>query len=208
MRFSNQLALSPNSPPLPLLFVGTVITSSATDYDACSGRLLALSLDFTLQQQPQRLTTAWALNCDSVIMAMDVMVRESERFLVMAKSARLGIMTSGAQISMVNTAQRQELVHQYGTRGYVTSLTVANDFVIVGDLYNGLSFLQWTVGVCEWCEGQRDGFRLFREDRDPSHVLHTGFVIAERQIALVKTDEAGNLAVFTVASHRGRGRES
>ena len=116
MRFSNQLALSPNSPPLPLLFVGTVITSSATDYDACSGRLLALSLDFTLQQQPQRLTTAWALNCDSVIMAMDVMVRESERFLVLAKSARLGIMTSGAQISMVNTAQRQELVHQYGPR--------------------------------------------------------------------------------------------
>lgn len=84
-------------------------------------------------------------------MAMDSMVRESERFLVMAKSARLGVMTSGSQISMVDVANRQELSHQYPTRGYVTSLKVAKEFIIVGDLYNGLSFLRWVVrvwGVC------------------------------------------------------------
>ena len=134
MHFSNQFSLQPNAPPMPLLFVGTVITSTALDYDACSGRLLVLSLNFVVRDTPQPLD-----------LAMDSMVRESERFLVMAKSARLGVMTSGSQISMVDVANRQELSHQYPTRSYVTSLKVAKEFIIVGDLYNGLSFLRWVV---------------------------------------------------------------
>ena len=205
MHFSNQFSLQPNAPPMPLLFVGTVITSTALDYDACSGRLLVLSLNFVVRDTPQPLDLAWTLSCDSVVMAMDSMVRESERFLVMAKSARLGVMTSGSQISMVDVANRQELSHQYPTRGYVTSLKVAKEFIIVGDLYNGLSFLRWVVRVRGVCESQGNDFRLFREDKEPSHVLHTGFMIAERQIALAKADEAGNFAVFLVGNHRADG---
>lgn len=155
MHFSNQFSLQPNAPPMPLLFVGTVITSTALDYDACSGRLLVLSLNFVVRDTPQPLDLAWTLSCDSVVMAMDSMVRESERFLVMAKSARLGVMTSGSQISMVDVANRQELSHQYPTRSYVTSLKVAKEFIIVGDLYNGLSFLRWVVCVRWACVSRR-----------------------------------------------------
>ena len=36
-------------------------------------------------------------------------------------------------------------------------------------------------------------------------MLHTGFMIAERQIALAKVDEAGNFAVFLVGNHRADG---
>ena len=52
MHFSNQFSLQPNAPPMPLLFVGTVITSTALDYDACSGRLLVLSLNFVVRDTP------------------------------------------------------------------------------------------------------------------------------------------------------------
>ena len=145
MHFSNQFSLQLDTPPTPLLFVGTAITSTALDYDACSGRLLVLSLNFAVRDTPQPLDVPWVLNCNSVVMAMDSMIRESERFLVMAKSARLEVLTSGSQISMVDVANHRELSHQYPTRSYVTSLRVAKEFIIVGDLYNGLSFLRWMV---------------------------------------------------------------
>ena len=56
---------------------------------------------------------------------------------------------------MVDVANRQELSHQYPTRGYVTSLKVAKEFIIVGDLYNGLSFLRWVVRVRWACVSRR-----------------------------------------------------
>lgn len=131
-----------------LLFVGLCTLSGYTDYDFCTGSILVFDLGSlpSSPASPQRLEVYKEIETKPTIMQMDVMhiVRKDydETFLVVAKSSYIS--SSASTVSLYSLRDMKEACSLTLTN-YVSTLTAIKDCVLVGDIYNGLTFLAYRV---------------------------------------------------------------
>ena len=137
--------------------MGLCTLSGAVDNDFCTGSILVFDLSaLQITSRPVPLKTYKVINTKSVIMQMAVMTlrNEGKSYLVVAKATR-HLSSSASMVSLFDLPYFNE-GKAIVIMNYISTLTVVNNAILVGDIYNGLTLLFYQVLLyegfhVEWC---------------------------------------------------------